>query len=106
MRLVYLDEAGTTSTATSLAVAGVIVHGDDQWPKVDRRIVELIEKYIPEEDRLGFVFHATDLSVAAAVGVLANDTDADGDALTAILWSGTSHELGRAPELQHRYLGV
>jgi branched-chain amino acid transport system ATP-binding protein len=23
-----------------------------------------------------------------------------------IAWSGTSHELGRAPELQHRYLGV
>src|SRR5437660_2941821 len=23
-----------------------------------------------------------------------------------IVWSGTSHELGRAPELQHRYLGV
>ena len=22
-----------------------------------------------------------------------------------IVWSGTSHELGRAPELQHRYLG-
>jgi branched-chain amino acid transport system ATP-binding protein len=23
-----------------------------------------------------------------------------------VVWSGTSHELGRAPELQHRYLGV
>ena len=23
-----------------------------------------------------------------------------------IVWSGTSHELGRAPDLQHRYLGV
>jgi len=23
-----------------------------------------------------------------------------------IVWSGSSHELGRAPELQHRYLGV
>src|SRR5207237_3300208 len=23
-----------------------------------------------------------------------------------IVWSGTSHELGRAAELQHRYLGV
>jgi branched-chain amino acid transport system ATP-binding protein len=23
-----------------------------------------------------------------------------------IVWSGSSHDLGRAPELQHRYLGV
>jgi VCBS repeat-containing protein len=38
-----------------------------------------------------YVFHATDLSVAATVGVLANDTDVDGDTLTAILWSGPSH---------------
>lgn len=61
MRLVYLDEAGTTSSATSLVVAGVIVEGDHQWPKVDDRIAAIVEKYIPEEDRLGFAFHATDI---------------------------------------------
>lgn len=61
VRLVYLDEAGTTSSAGSLAVAGVIVHGDDQWRVANQRIVSLIEKQIPEADRDGFVFHATDL---------------------------------------------
>ncbi len=61
MRLVYLDEAGTTGTATALAVAGVIVHGDDEWAQVDQRIRDLIDKYIPEPDRMRFVFHATDI---------------------------------------------
>jgi hypothetical protein len=42
-------------------VAGILVHGDQQWPEIDRRIGLLVEKYIPESDRLGFVFHATDV---------------------------------------------
>ncbi len=61
VRLVYLDEAGTTHSATSLAVAGVMVHGDREWSAVDRRIRDLIDKYVPEPDRPGFVFHATDI---------------------------------------------
>ncbi len=61
VRLVYLDEAGTTSGATWLAVAGVIVHGDMQWREADRRVAALIEKHIPKEDRSSFVFHATDI---------------------------------------------
>lgn len=61
VRLLYLDETGTTSRADCLAVAGVIVHGDQEWPQVDTRLAQLIEKYIPEKDRLEFVFHATDI---------------------------------------------
>jgi hypothetical protein len=61
MRLVYLDEGGTDFKAPVLTVAGVLVHGDSQWPEVDRRIRALIDKYIPEPDRLGFIFHATDI---------------------------------------------
>jgi hypothetical protein len=61
LRLVYLDEAGTTSGASWIAVAGVIVHGDQQWRDVDVRLAALIEKHIPEADRRGFVFHATDI---------------------------------------------
>jgi hypothetical protein len=61
VRLVYLDEAGTSGTATSLAVAGIIVHGDRQWAQVDARVREVIEKWIPADDRLEFVFHATDI---------------------------------------------
>jgi hypothetical protein len=61
VRLLYLDETGTSRDATFIAVAGVIVHGDRQWPKIEQRVVDLIEKYIPPADRLGFVFHATDI---------------------------------------------
>lgn len=61
MRLVYLDEAGTSAAATWIAVAGVIVQGDHQWREADRRIAALIERYIPATDRPDFAFHATDV---------------------------------------------
>jgi Protein of unknown function (DUF3800) len=61
VRLVYLDESGTTAKATFLSVAGVIIHGDSEWPQVNSRIQAVIDKYIPEADRPGFVFHATDI---------------------------------------------
>ena len=48
VRLIYLDEAGSDRQAPFLCVAGVLVHGDSQWPEVDRRIEKLIEEYIPE----------------------------------------------------------
>jgi uncharacterized protein DUF3800 len=61
VRLTYLDEAGSDYGAPFLAVAGVMVHGDFEWPEIDKRIVALIEKYIPESDRVGFFFDATDI---------------------------------------------
>jgi hypothetical protein len=61
VRLLYLDDAGTDQHAPFLCVAGVMIHGDYEWPEVERRIVALIDKYIPESDQLGFVFHATDI---------------------------------------------
>jgi hypothetical protein len=61
VRLLYLDEAGTDFAAPFLSVSGVLVHGDFEWPEIDKRILSLIEKYIPEQDRLGFYFHATDI---------------------------------------------
>ena len=61
MRLAYLDETGTSNRAVILSVAGIIIHGDKDWPEVDRRILALIDKYVPEPDRPGFVFHATDV---------------------------------------------
>lgn len=54
VRLLYLDEAGTDHGASTLLVAGVLVHGDFEWPEIDRRIRALIEKYIPAIDRFGF----------------------------------------------------
>ena len=61
MRLVYLDEAGSDHKAPHLAVAGVIVHGDEEWPEVDRRILALINQYVDDENQDGFVFHATNV---------------------------------------------
>jgi hypothetical protein len=62
VRLIYLDEAGTDRlNAPYLCVAGVIIHGDNEWPEVDRRIEALVDKYIPPERRYGFAFHATDI---------------------------------------------
>lgn len=61
VRLIYLDEAGTDARAPILAVAGVLVHGDGQWPEIDRRILELIDKYVEEDHRPDFFFHATDI---------------------------------------------
>lgn len=61
VRLLYLDEAGTDKSAPWMCVSGVLVHGDRQWPEIDRRILALVDKYIPEPERDGFVFHATDI---------------------------------------------
>jgi len=61
MRLVYLDESGTSTNETVTVVAGVIVDPDKQWKAVEAYVDELIQEYVPEKDRAGFVFHATDL---------------------------------------------
>lgn len=61
MRLVYLDEAGTDFRTPVICVAGVIVHGDKQWLEIDRRILDLVDKYVEPQDRLGFIFHTTDV---------------------------------------------
>jgi len=61
VRLLYLDEAGSDFKAPFGCVAGVLVHGDGHWPEIDRRIAELIVKYVPPPDQDGFVFHATDV---------------------------------------------
>jgi hypothetical protein len=56
--------------APVLAVAGVLVHGDGQWPKVDRRILALIEQYIPKADRPGFISPAASPFERARVAAL------------------------------------
>jgi hypothetical protein len=85
VRLVYLDEAGTDRKSPNMCVAGVILHGDSQWPEVDRRILSLIEKHIPEEDRPGFVFHATDIFHGSGYFDRKKPEWADRDKRTAIL---------------------
>jgi hypothetical protein len=61
VRFLYLDETGISFDAPRVSVAGVIVHGDTQYPKIRERFDALIEENIPEDDRHNFTFHATDL---------------------------------------------
>jgi hypothetical protein len=61
VRLTYLDEGGTSSHEPFAVVAGPIVHGDHQLVPVEEHLLLLAKKHIPEQDRRGFVFHATDI---------------------------------------------
>ena len=59
-RFIYIDESGISYPEPVTVVAGVIVK-DKQWRTIERYINRLIEQYVHEEDRNGFIFHATDL---------------------------------------------
>jgi hypothetical protein len=61
LRLVYLDEAGISAVEPILCVAGVLIHGDLEILEVHHKLDEIVDRYIPAEDRAGFVFHATDI---------------------------------------------
>jgi len=63
MRLVYLDEAGVSNPQQEphLVVAGVILNGDQDWQPIDRHLKSICRRFLPEDDRDGFVFHAKDL---------------------------------------------
>lgn len=63
VRLAYLDEAGVSDLKNEpiYVVAGVCVHGDNQWKPLEDKIQSLIDHFIPEESRDEFVFHATEL---------------------------------------------
>lgn len=61
MRIVYVDESGISANEAILVVAAVIIHADSQWVPVEEHIGRIIQNYVAEEDREGFVFHATDL---------------------------------------------
>jgi hypothetical protein len=61
VRLLYLDEAGISAHESALCVAGVLIHGDTEAFAVEKKLAELVQRYIPEEDRRGFIFHATDV---------------------------------------------
>ena len=63
MRLVYLDEAGVSNPAQepNLVVAGIIISGDQDWRKLERHILSLRRKYLPDADHPGFIFHAKDI---------------------------------------------
>ena len=61
MRFVYADESGISVNESILVVAGVILHADTQFVRVEQYVREIGLKYVAERDRSGFVFHAKDL---------------------------------------------
>jgi hypothetical protein len=61
VRFIYVDESGISANEPSTVVAGIIVKGDKQWRAVEECIAGLIKKYVREEHRDGFIFHAHEL---------------------------------------------
>jgi hypothetical protein len=56
-----MDEAGISAQEPALVVASIIIHGDAQYNAVKHDLRKIVEKYISEKDRDGFVFHAMEL---------------------------------------------
>lgn len=61
MRIAFLDELGRSNREPIIVVAGVVVHGDRSYRKIEDALRALAVDTIPVEDRDGFVFHTTDL---------------------------------------------
>lgn len=61
VRLIYMDESGTAPNARVAVVAAAIIHGDEQGLAAEADHRALLEKHVPEAQREGFVFHATEM---------------------------------------------
>ena len=64
VRLVFLDEAGRSRQEPIIVVAGVIVHGDRIYRRLEDRLLGLIRNAIPpgvEADPATLILHAGDL---------------------------------------------
>ncbi|GIK82300.1 MAG: hypothetical protein BroJett024_34050 [Alphaproteobacteria bacterium] len=61
VRLIYLDEAGTSAKEPHSVVVGAIVDADAQLDRIERRFSEITETCVPECEREGLIFHAKDL---------------------------------------------
>lgn len=61
VRLVYIDEAGTSDHEPVRVVAAIIIHGDDQYRSLISQLDKLYDKMVPRSLRDGFYFHAKEL---------------------------------------------
>jgi hypothetical protein len=61
VRIAYLDEAGISNRSQEpyLVVAGIILHGDEQWRPLEERLRAIGKRYLPDDDRP--IFHAMDI---------------------------------------------
>lgn len=61
-RLVYIDEAGTSSSDPVSVVAGVVIDADHQWRVVESQLEVLVQELFPGiDDPRKIVFHAKDI---------------------------------------------
>jgi len=70
MRFVYLDESGIGDPQREpyVVVAGALVHADKQLLKLERYLRDLVDEYVPKEQRAGFCFHARELMYGSGPG--------------------------------------
>lgn len=61
MRLIYVDEAGTSANESVTVVAGIIVDPDTEWRPAVEMLSNLKDKFVPAEYRDGFVYHGADV---------------------------------------------
>ena len=61
MRIVYLDESGTSRGERLAVVAGVVIDGDNQLVALEEHMERLVERHIPRDNREDFFFHATNI---------------------------------------------
>lgn len=82
MRFAYIDEAGISDPQREpvTIVAGVLVDADRQWTSLEDHFAELVERFVPHQQRDGFIFHAMD--VWHGKGVFSRST-----------WKGDRHEV-------------
>jgi Protein of unknown function (DUF3800) len=62
MRNIYTDEAGTAANEAVSVVLALIVNPDTQWFPVVAALAILYQRYVPDQYRTGFAFHARKLS--------------------------------------------
>lgn len=61
VRLIYVDEAGTSASEPVLVVAAVIVEPDVQLQAIEADLSRLIAKHVPEQLQPNFYIHATEI---------------------------------------------
>ena len=61
MKNIYVDESGISAPEPVSIVCSVIIDEGEQSDSVRKQIEELFDKYVPKDQREGFVFHAMDL---------------------------------------------
>lgn len=60
MRLIYVDEAGTSAKEPVSIVVGLLINPDTQWVPAYERFSAALAK-VPEKFQEGFIFHATSI---------------------------------------------